>query len=82
MKFLVEYKSFYQEGDIVLIEFWYKPENMDRIITPVQIIEKRGKSLFRVSHDNPHSKLRNAPDEIIKSGQIITKLDLGKTAQA
>ena len=35
MKFLNEYKSFYKEGDIVLIEYWYND-----MITPVKILEK------------------------------------------
>lgn len=66
MKFLLEFKSFYKEGDIVIIEYWYKD-----IITPVKIIEKVSRSSYKVSHNIPESKIFNAPDEIIKSKDII-----------
>lgn len=66
MKFLFEFKSFYKEGDIVLIEYWYQD-----IITPVKILEKTSKISYRVSHSVPNSKIFNAPDEIIKSNDII-----------
>jgi hypothetical protein len=66
MKFLLEYKSFYKEGDIVLIEYWY-----NNIITPVKIIEKISKVSFKVIHNIDESQIRNAPDEIIKSSNII-----------
>ena len=67
MKFLLEYKDHYKEGDIVLIEWWYKD-----IITPVVILEKT-KNRFNVSHNIPESKIFNAPDETIKSSDIIDK---------
>lgn len=66
MKFLLEYKSFYKEGDVVLIEYWY-----NQIITPVKIIEKISKKSLKVSHNISNSKIQNAPDEIIKTGDII-----------
>lgn len=66
MNFLLEFKSFYKEGDIVLIEYWYND-----IITPVKIIERISKSSFKVSHDVANSKIKNAPDEIVKSSDII-----------
>lgn len=66
MKFLLEFKSFYKEGDIVLIEYWYKD-----IITPCKIVEKISKFSYKVSHNVPNSKIFNAPDEIIKSSDII-----------
>lgn len=66
MKFLFEFKSFYKEGDIVLIEYWFCD-----IITPVKILEKTSKISYRVSHNVPNSKIFNAPDEIIKSNDII-----------
>ena len=66
MKFLLEFKSFYNEGDIVLIEYWYND-----MITPVKIVEKVSKVSYKVSHNVPNSKIQNAPDEIIKSSDII-----------
>jgi len=66
MKFLLEFKSFYKEGDIVVIEYWYND-----IITPVKIVEKLSKVSYKVSHNVSNSKISNAPDEIIKSTDII-----------
>ena len=66
MRFLLEFKSFYKEGDIVVIEYWYND-----IITPVKIVEKLSKVSYKVSHNFPNSKIFNAPDEIIKSVNII-----------
>lgn len=65
MKFLLEYKSFYNVGDVILIEYWYKD-----IITPVKILEKN-RGYYKVTHNIPQSKLSNAPDEKIKSSDII-----------
>ena len=66
MKFLLEFKSFYKEGDIVLVEYWYND-----MVTPVKILEKLSKVSYKVSHNIPNSKISNAPDEIIKSTDII-----------
>jgi len=66
MKFLLEYKSFYNEGDIILIEYWYND-----MITPVKILEKVSKQSYKVTHNIPNSKIKNAPDEIIKTKDII-----------
>lgn len=66
MKFLLEFNSFYKEGDIVLIEYWYND-----IVTPVKILEKISKVSYKVSHNVPNSEIFNAPDEIIKSSDII-----------
>ena len=68
MKFLLEFKSFYNEGDIVLIEYWYND-----MITPVKIVEKVSKLSYKVSHNVPNSQIQNAPDEIIKKSDIIDK---------
>jgi hypothetical protein len=68
MQFLLEYKSFYKEGDIVLIEYWYND-----MLVPVRIIEKASKTKYKVSHNIPESAIKNAPDEIIKSSDIIDK---------
>jgi hypothetical protein len=66
MKFLLEFNSFYKEGDIVLVEYWYND-----IVTPVKILEKISKVSYKVSHNVPNSEIFNAPDEIIKSSDII-----------
>lgn len=66
MKFLLEFKSFYNVGDTVLIEYWY-----NGMITSCKIIEKVSKNSYKVSHDIPSSKIKNAPDEIIKTSDII-----------
>lgn len=66
MKFLLEFKSFYNVDDIVLIEYWYGD-----IVTPVKIVEKLSKVSYKVTHNIPNSKIFNAPDEIIKSTDII-----------
>lgn len=66
MKFLLEYKSFYKEGDIVLMEYWY-----NNMITPVKIIEKISKKSAIISHNLPESKIKNAPEETIKITDII-----------
>lgn len=68
MKFILEYKEFYKEGDIILVEYWYND-----MITPVKIIEKVSKSRFKVSHDVEGSVIRNAPDETIKTSEILDK---------
>ena len=69
MKFILEFKSFYNVGDIVLIEYFYND-----MITPVKIIEKLSKTKYKVSHNIPESEIKNAPDETIKSSDIIDKL--------
>jgi hypothetical protein len=65
MKFIAEFKSFYKEKDIVLIHYWY-----NHMITPVRIIEKKGNK-FLVSHDVEKSKIKNAPEELISTNDII-----------
>ena len=69
MKFLLEYNKYkknYDVGDLVLIEYWYND-----MITSVKIIEKVSKMTYKVSHNVPNSKIFNAPDELIKSSDII-----------
>ena len=68
MEYLIEFKSYYREGDIVYIEYFY-----NKMITPVKIKAKQGRK-FLVSHNNSESKIQNAPDELIKVIQIIGKL--------
>jgi hypothetical protein len=66
MQFIVEFKSFYKVGDVVLIEYWYND-----MITPVKIIEQTSPRSFKVSHNLEQSKIQNAPDEIVKTSDII-----------
>ena len=66
MKFIVEFKSFYKVGDIVLIEYWW-----DDMITPVKILEQMSPRTLKISHNIPQSKINNATDEIIKTSDII-----------
>jgi hypothetical protein len=66
MQFIVEFKSFYKVGDVVLIEYWYKD-----MLTPVKIVEQTSPRSFKVSHNIQNSKIFNAPDEIIKTSDII-----------
>jgi hypothetical protein len=69
MKFILEFKSFYNVGDVVLIEYWFND-----MITPVKIVEKLSKVKYKVSHNISQSEIKNAPDETIKSSDIIDKL--------
>ena len=82
MKFILEFNSYkkpaYQVGDTVLVEYWYLDEPSCSPLlqrkfpyTPVKIVEKLSKVSFRVSHDVPASKIKNAPDEIVKTTDII-----------
>lgn len=67
MEHILEYASFYKPGDLVLIEYWY-----NGMITPVKVLEgKRGRYL--VSHDVEGSRIRNAPDELVRSSDIIDR---------
>lgn len=66
MRFLLEFKYFYKEGDIVLIEYWYND-----MITPVKITEFISKRKLKISHNNENSKIKNAPDEIINVSDIL-----------
>lgn len=66
MQFIVEFKSFYKQGDIVLIEYWW-----DDMVTPVKILEQTSPRTIKVSHNIEKSKIQNAPDEIISTSDII-----------
>lgn len=72
MNYIIEKKNFFNVGDTILIEYWYKPSGKDRFITPVKIKEKKGRK-YLVSHDVEKSKIKNAPDELITSNKIIHK---------
>jgi hypothetical protein len=65
MEFLLEYSSYYKVGDKVLIEYWYNDD-----ITVVKIDEIIGRK-YKVTHNIPESKIFNAPDELLKSSDII-----------
>lgn len=70
MKFILEYKKFspiYNPDDVVLIEYWYND-----MITPVRILEKKGRNKFIVSHDVEGSQIMNAPNEVISDKEIIS----------
>ncbi len=81
MKFILEFKKWkptYEVGDTVLIEYWYLDEDdcspylhKKLPLTPVKITEKLSKVSFKVTHNIPNSKIKNAPDEVIKSTDII-----------
>jgi hypothetical protein len=67
MKYLIERNKYYNVGDIVLIEYWY-----NFMITEVCIKEIKNNK-YVVSHNTENSKIKNAPDEILKSNDIICK---------
>jgi len=71
MQYITEFKSFYKVGDIVLLEYWYND-----MITPCKIVEKLSKTKYKVSHNISQSEIKNAPDETIKSSDIIDKLKI------
>jgi len=66
MEFLLEWSSWYKEGDTVWISYWY-----NGMITPVRIKNIRGRK-YLVEHNVDSSRIKNAPDEIISSHQIIS----------
>lgn len=66
MEFILEYKKFFDIGDKVNIYYWYK-----HILTPVKIVEKVGNK-YKVSHNIEESKIRNAPEELIKTTEVIS----------
>ena len=81
MKFILEYKKWkptYEVGDTVLIEYWYLDDEecspylyKELPLTPVKIIEKLSRVSYKITHNIPNSKIKNAPNEIIKSVDII-----------
>jgi len=70
MKYLLESRYYYKVGDLVIIEYWY-----DDRLTQVMIKEILGRK-YKVTHDVEGSKIKNAPDEIIKSSDIIDKVKI------
>lgn len=69
MNYLLEFKNYYKEGDLVLIEYWY-----NGMITPVKILEKIGRR-FKVTHNISQSQIFNAPNEIVSSSDIIDHMN-------
>ena len=67
MKYLIERSKYYNVGDVVLIEYWYND-----MITNVTIKEIKGNK-YLITHNTDGSKIKNAPDEILKSFDIICK---------
>ena len=70
MKFLIEKSKYYKVDDVIYIEYWY-----NKMITEVKIDEIIGKK-YKVSHNTKDSKIQNAPDEMIKSSNIISKKEM------
>jgi hypothetical protein len=52
MKFILEFKSFYDVGDTIIIEYWYND-----MLTPVKIVEKISKMSLKL-HDIPESEIK------------------------
>ncbi len=66
MRLILEFNSFrYEVDEIVLIKYWYND-----MITPVKILSKKG-GYITISHNIKESKIWNAPEQRIKSNQII-----------
>lgn len=66
MELILEWKKYFKEGDVVLIEYWY-----NSMITPVKILS-RIKNKYLICHNIPDSKIQNAPNELIKKTDIIS----------
>jgi hypothetical protein len=65
MRFILEYKKWFDVEDIVWIEYWYED-----ILTPCKVLEKSGNK-YLITHNIEESKIKNAPDEWIKSTDVI-----------
>lgn len=65
LKYIIEKKKFYNVGDVILIEYWY-----NGMICPVRVLEHVGRK-FKVSHNVEGSKIKNAPDELVTTNDII-----------
>lgn len=61
-----ELSTKYKESDLVLTHYWY-----NGMVTPVRIVRALSKSTYEVSHNVSESKIPNAPNEILKSSEII-----------
>ena len=65
MKYIIEKKDYYKIGDIIILEYWYND-----MLTVCKIIDIIGRK-YLISHNIPNSKISNAPDEMVKSSDII-----------
>jgi hypothetical protein len=65
MKYIFEYKSYYNVDDLILIEYWYND-----MICVCKIVERIGRK-YKISHNIDESIIKNAPDEIISASDII-----------
>jgi hypothetical protein len=65
MRYIIERKNYYKIGDVIILEYWYS-----EMLTVAKIIDIIGNK-YVISHNVPDSKIFNAPDEIIKSSDII-----------
>jgi hypothetical protein len=65
MKYLLESKYHYKVGDLVIIEYWY-----NNMLTVCKIVDVIGRK-YKVSHNLPESEIKGAPDEMVKSSDII-----------
>lgn len=65
MKYIIEKKDYYKIGDKIILEYWYND-----IITICKIIDIVGRK-YKISHNIDESKIFNAPDEMIKTSDII-----------
>jgi hypothetical protein len=67
MEYLLEYTKFqYKPDDIVLIHY----SLIGNMVTPVKILKRDGNG-FLITHNIDESEIFNAPDEKIKSTEII-----------
>jgi len=65
MKYIFEYKSYYNVGDKIILEYWYND-----MICVCEITELIGRK-YKITHNIPESIIKNAPDEIITAADII-----------
>jgi hypothetical protein len=65
MEYLIEYKSHYNVGDKVLIQYWYD----DRICI-CEVVERVGMK-YHLTHNITESEIKNAPDELVKGKDIL-----------
>jgi hypothetical protein len=65
MKFILEKKEYYKIGDLIIIEYWYN--DMLTVCKITDIIGRR----YKITHNISQSKIFNAPDETIKTSDII-----------
>jgi len=67
MRYLLEKKEYYKIGDKIVLEYWYND-----MIVVAKIINIIGRK-YLISHKIDDSKIFNAPDEFIKSSDILSK---------